>query len=286
MRRKVLKVALLMAVIAGCVGCGGKDSNQAINDIPPVETIDFLWDDTKASLDNVPTVAVKESVEGTENKTKSDSEKETNSANKETQKATEKATQKEPEVVCKEFVNIYMDNKMGRVYINDLKGKTIQAALDNGCICTGYVGTAMDSEDMKYQIGLTYKKETPETTKIIDSLKGTTVAQLKKKYFGISIDTYGDRFGCTVGSVRISFDLDNGAKAIKGHEDDFFFDLEDASEVQNDVLKNIKFVEIDMYGNLDAASNEKLNKINDLGMEDVKKMYDELTFENVMYDIK
>lgn len=53
MKKKILKAALVMTVIAGCVGCGNKEVAQ----IPEVNqpTIDFLWDDreTQAPVGDV-----------------------------------------------------------------------------------------------------------------------------------------------------------------------------------------------------------------------------------------
>ena len=116
---------------------------------------------------------------------------------------------------------------------------------------------------------------------------------MRKKYSGFSISLFkwGDnfenhRFSSYLGTVEIQYDIDNGIRADKLHDNESFFDLEEAEEVQNDVLKNIKLLGIEFYADIDSESNKKLNEKDDLSMDDVRNMAGEIVLTKVYYRTK
>ncbi len=290
---KNLLVLLVIAALITVAGCGNKEVDT-VNDYNEYTTIDFLCDDTKpvaseTKADVAETDATKSTTADSSTASTSSAVSTEKETQKETQKQTEKQTQKET-VMTQEQWDAYVEAMQGYVYINDLKGKSVQNAKDKGYYRIGYVTASSGSSIQECRIHMKSTNITAEITDMITKLSAMTVAQLKDEYFGVSIDYKGSagnyKYTCSIGSVEFEFDLDNGEKALKGHENDFFFDLEDAGEVQNDKLKNVKFVEMTVYGVLDADSSQKLVKMIDSDTTDDEKSMGELTFEKVYYDIK
>ena len=90
-------------------------------------------------------------------------------------------------------------------------------------------------------------------------------------------------FTADIGSVSISFDLENGEKALQAHDGESFFDLEEADEVQNDKLQNVTVDYITLTGEMDDATTEKLSKLDDYDSETLEEMSDEIVLSMVYY---
>lgn len=176
----------------------------------------------------------------------------------------------------------------GEVVIEDMNGKTLQDAINSGYNFYGY-----HCSDGQYQLNLYRTTGDEHTEKLISDIQGKTVAQMRKKYSGFSINLFkwGDnfenhRFSSYLGTVEIQYDIDNGIRADKLHDNESFFDLEEAEEVQNDVLKNIKLLGIEFYADIDSESNKKLNEKDELSVDDVRNMAGEIVLTKVYYRTK
>ena len=121
---------------------------------------------------------------------------------------------------------------------------------------------------------------------LVESVEGKTVAELVEEY-DISIGYMGFNgqytFTADIGSVSISFDLENGEKALQAHDGESFFDLEEADEVQNDKLQNVTVDYITLTGEMDDATTEKLSKLDDYDSETLEEMSDEIVLSMVYY---
>jgi len=172
----------------------------------------------------------------------------------------------------------------GEVIISELSSKTLQEAIDAGYDYSGYAAFGDDIE-----LYLQTDKVDDSIEKAKESIEGKTIAQLREEY-DISLGYMGFNdeytFSFEIGSVSYSFDLENGVEAIKAHEDEDFFDLEEAEELQNDVVLNLEVTYVNIYATLDAESIKKLNALDDFDREKIEDMAEELVLEKVYYTVE
>lgn len=181
-------------------------------------------------------------------------------------------------------VNVPEPTEDGEVIINDLAGKTLAEAMDMGYDLVGYTGLGDYIE-----LDLESEAIDSNVEKVKKSIEGMTVAEMVEKY-DISIGYMGFNgeytFLADVGSIEFSFDLENGVTAIEAHEDESFFDLETAEEIQNDKLENLKVECIYLVAELDDASCVKLNELDDYDSDIIEEMKDEIVLSKVYYTVE
>lgn len=167
------------------------------------------------------------------------------------------------------------------IIIEELSGKTLAEVMEKGYDFNGYA-SMFGKTELYFQ-----SEETVDgVDELVESVEGKTVAELVEEY-DISIGYMGFNgqytFTADIGSVSISFDLENGEKALQAHDDESFFDLEEADEVQNDKLQNVTVDYITLTGEMDDATTEKLSKLDDYDSETLEEMSDEIVLSMVYY---
>ncbi len=172
-----------------------------------------------------------------------------------------------------------------RVALESMAGKTLADAMDAGYDVNGY---------MRYSdVMIVYADSTDYTddtiTALVDSLTGKTVSEMVAEY-DISIGYFGFNgeyeFFSSIGSIDVSYDLAHGAEAITNHKDETFFDLEEAEEIQSDVLENIKMSDVTFRIEFDDASREKLLAVDDIDTTYIRSIADELIIGEMYYTTK
>ncbi len=173
----------------------------------------------------------------------------------------------------------------GKCVLTDDSVKTLKSAIDAGYDCWGML--SMDDIIM-----LSLKSDTftsDEITKLKENLAKLTVADFADKYdASISHSKYeeGSTFYSKVGSIDISFEVANGAAAIAAHKDESFYSYEDADEIKNDVLTNIKIDSVNITARVNKASVDKINALEDDSIAGIKAIAEEIVFEEVYYEVK
>jgi hypothetical protein len=181
--------------------------------------------------------------------------------------------------------DLVLENTADRTVIEEMSGKTLAELVENGYDINGYFSFG-DS----ITVNVSNKDFTDDAiTSMIDSLNGKTVKELVEEY-DVSIGYMGFNddylFTSYIGSVGIQFDIENGAKAIKAHEEETFFDLEEAEEIQSDILENIKITDLSFDVKLDDASNQMLSEAEDCDTDYIKENANVLVVDELSYTIK
>lgn len=181
--------------------------------------------------------------------------------------------------------DLVLENTADRTVIEEMSGKTLAELVENGYDINGYFSFG-DS----ITVNVSNKDFTNDAiTSMIDSLNGKTVKELVEEY-DISIGYMGVNddylFTSYIGSVEIQFDIENGAKAIKAHEEETFFNLEEAEEIQSDILENIKITNLSFDVKLDDASNQMLSEAEDCDTDYIKENANVLVVDELSYTIK
>lgn len=219
-----------------------------------------------------------------DDKEKTDDTTKTTSDSKESEDKNSKDEDKDEETDDKEDEKDDVVAEDGEVIISELSSKTLQEVIDAGYDYAGYAAFGDDIE-----LYLQTDKVDDSIEKAKESIEGKTIAQLREEY-DISLGYMGFNdeytFSFDIGSVSYSFDLENGVEAIKAHEDEDFFDLEEAEELQNDVVLNLEITYVNIYATLDAESIEKLNALDDFDKEIIEDMAEELVLEKVYYTVE
>lgn len=181
--------------------------------------------------------------------------------------------------------DLVLENTADRTVIEEMSGKTLAELVENGYDINGYFSFG-DS----ITVNVSNKDFTNDAiTSMIDSLNGKTVKELVEEY-DVSIGYMGVNddylFTSYIGSVEIQFDIENGAKAIKAHEEETFFNLEEAEEIQSDILENIKITNLSFDVKLDDASNQMLSEAEDCDTDYIKENANVLVVDELSYTIK
>ncbi len=216
----------------------------------------------------------------------------TESTNEAATETTTKAGENE-EISIEDFLSddsfdledLVLENTADRTVIEEMSGKTLAELVENGYDINGYFSFG-DS----ITVNVSNKDFTDDAiTSMIDSLNGKTVKELVEEY-DVSIGYMGVNddylFTSYIGSVGIQFDVENGAKAIKAHEEETFFDLEEAEEIQSDILENIKITDLSFDVKLDDASNQMLSEAEDCDTDYIKENANVLVVNELSYKIK
>ncbi len=177
------------------------------------------------------------------------------------------------------------DSTENKVVFEEMAGKTLAEVIDAGYDVNSYV--SYSDVVTLYSESDTYTDDT--ITAFLDSLTGKTVKEMVAEY-DISIDYFevDGEYRCfsSIGSVDIFYDLAHGAEAVENHADEAFFDLEDAEEIQSDVLENIEFSDISFTIELNDASRAKLLTAEDFDVTYIRSIADELVVTEVYYTTK
>lgn len=167
------------------------------------------------------------------------------------------------------------------ILIEELSGKTLAEVMEKGYDFSGYA-----SMFGKTELYFNCEETFDDVDAFAKSIEGKTVAELVDEY-DISIGYMGFNgqytFTADIGSVSISFDLENGEKALKAHDDESFFDLEEADEVQNDKFENVTVDYITLKGEMDDATMDMLLKLDDYDRDTLEEMADEIVLSKVYY---
>ena len=170
------------------------------------------------------------------------------------------------------------------IIIEELSGKTLAEVMEKGYDFNGYASMFGTTESY-FSTDETYD----DVDAFVASLEGKTVAELVEDYdISIGYMGFGDEyiFTANLGSVSISFDLENGAKALEAHDDESFFDLEEADEVQNDKLENVELEYMTLTGEMDDATLDMLSKLDDYDSDTLEEMADEIVLSKVYYSFE
>lgn len=172
-----------------------------------------------------------------------------------------------------------------KVALESMAGKTLADVMDAGYDVNGYM--RYSDEVFVYADSADYTDDT--ITALVNSLTGKTVKEMVDEY-DISIGYFGFNgeyeFFSTIGSIDVAYDLAHGAEAIANHEDETFFDLEEAEEIQSDVLENIRLSDVTFSIEFDDASRGKLLAAEDLDTTYIKSIADELIVGEMYYTTK
>lgn len=172
-----------------------------------------------------------------------------------------------------------------KVALESMAGKTLADVIDAGYDVNGYI--RYSDVFLVYADSVTYTDDT--ITTLVDSLTGKTVREMVDEY-DISIRYFGFggeyTFFSSIGSVDISYELAHGTEAIRNHEDESFYDLEDAEEIQSDVLENIEMSDVTFSIELDDASRAKLLAADDIDTTYIRSIADELIVSEMYYTTK
>ncbi len=263
MKKNLLTAFMICCMLTSAVGCSEKAENSKIDE---------------SSESTVTTEATTEAT--SESTTEATSEVATEADEKE-------------EISIEEFLNeasidledLILENTSDKTVIEEMSGKTLTELVDNGYEINGYYSIG-DS----ITINVSNKDYTDDTiTSMIESLNGKTVKELVEEhdvrigYIGFN-DNY--LFTSYIGSVEIQFDIENGAKAIEAHKEETFFDLEEAEEIQSDILENIKINNFTFDVKLDDASNQMLSEAEDWDTDYIKENANVLVVDELSYTIK
>ncbi len=176
-------------------------------------------------------------------------------------------------------------NTEGQVCIDGMEGKKLSEVMDAGFDVNGYMRSGQTA--LVYAFNYDYMDDT--ISSLQKSLEGKTVKEMVDEY-DISLGYMGFNgqyvFFTSVGTVQFKFDLEHGAEAIRNHADESFYDLEEAEEVQSDVLENIAYSTATFSIEFDDASREKIIAIEDISTDKVRAIADELVVSKVYYKIK
>ncbi len=177
------------------------------------------------------------------------------------------------------------DTTENKVVFEEMAGKTLAEVIDAGYDVNSYI--SYSDVLILYSESTTYTDDT--ITAFLDSLTGKTVKEMVAEY-EIGIDCFevegGYRYYSSIGSVDICYDLAHGAEAVENHTDEAFFHLEDAEEIQSDVLENIEFSDISFTIELNEASRQKLLTSEDIDITYIRSIADELVVTEVYYTTK
>lgn len=193
------------------------------------------------------------------------------------------STSKAEEITTTKEVDDAGDSKDGKILIAKLSGKTLEEAIEAGYDFSGYFSSFGDTTLM---LDSTTKDEAVD--KVIKSLEGMTVAEFVEKYdeaIGFTGFDGQYTFITNVGDVRVSFNLKNGAAAIKAHEDDPFYDLENAEEIQEDAFENVELSSMSLTAELDGESKKKISDLEDVSRDIIEAMASEIVLDKVYYSI-
>ena len=180
-------------------------------------------------------------------------------------------------------LNVSEPNEDGEVIIKDLAGKTLADAMDSGYHYVGYTALGGDYVELDLDIEATDSN----VEKIKKTIEGMTIAELVEKYdinLGYMEFNGEYTFLARIGSIEFGFDLENGATAAEAHDDEFFFDLETAEEIQNDKPENVEVERINLVAELDEATSAKLIQLDDYDL--IEEMADEIVFSKVYYTVE
>lgn len=169
-----------------------------------------------------------------------------------------------------------------KIVIEGMTGKKLSEIENEGYKVNGY--SQSPDEFIIYLSNKEYKDD--KSTEFLESLKGKTVKELIDKYdISVSYFGFGDEytFSSYFGSLSVQYDIEHGKEAIDNHKDDDFFDLEDAEEIQSDVLENIELSDISFNLTLDDASFKKLSEVEDVDTDYIKSITDELIVNEIYY---
>lgn len=176
-------------------------------------------------------------------------------------------------------------NTEGQVCIDGMEGKKLSEVMDAGFDVNGYMRSGQTA--LVYAFNYDYMDDTISSLQA--SVEGKTVKEMVDAYdISIGYMGFNDQytFYTTVGTVQFQFDLAHGAEAIRNHADESFYDLEEAEEIQSDVLENIAYATATFSIEFDDASRQKILAIEDISTEKVKAIADELVVNKVYYKIK
>ncbi len=172
-----------------------------------------------------------------------------------------------------------------KAVIEEMSGMTLSEVIDAGYDVNGYI--RYSDVFLVYADSVTYTDDT--ITTLVDSLTGKTVREMVDEY-DISIGYFGFggeyTFFSSIGSVDVSYELAHGAEAIRNHEDESFYDLEDAEEIQSDVLENIEMSDVTFSIELDDASLQKILAADDIDVTYIRSIADELIISEMYYTTK
>ncbi len=169
--------------------------------------------------------------------------------------------------------------------LNEMAGKTLAELEDIGFEVSGFWRIS--------DILFVYAKHDDYTDKNLDafvkSLEGKTVSDMVEEYdFLISYSSLDGIYTLysTLDFMDLYFDLEHGQETLTKHKDDFFFAPEEAPELQNDVLENIRYSNVTFKIELDDASRAKLFAVDTLSESYIESIADELVASKVYYTIE
>ena len=169
--------------------------------------------------------------------------------------------------------------------LNEMAGKTLAELEDIGFEVSGFWRIS--------DILFVYAKHDDYTDKNLDafvkSLEGKTVSDMVEEYdFLISYSSLDGIYTLysTLDFMDLYFDLEHGQETLTKHKDDFFFAPEEAPELQNDVLENIRYSNVTFKIELDDASRAKLFAVDSLSESYIESIADELVASKVYYTIE
>ncbi len=123
----------------------------------------------------------------------------------------------------------------------------------------------------------------------VKSLEGKTVSDMVEEYdFLISYSSLDGiyTFHTKLDFMDLHFDLEHGQETFTKHKNDFHFIPEEAPELQNDVLENMSYSNVNFKIELDDASRAKLFAVDKLSESYIKSIADELVATKVYYTIE
>ena len=171
----------------------------------------------------------------------------------------------------------------GEIVIDEFSGKTLAEIMEVGYEYTGYA-----SMNGSMQVYLDSDKADENVEELKNNIAGLTVAELVDKYdISFGYDGFNGEyiFIAYIGSVAFTCDLENGKKALQAHEDESFFDLEEAEEIQNDKLENIALEVISYTADLDDASAKKLSELDDIDEDVLEEMGEDIVVSKLYYTV-
>ncbi len=173
----------------------------------------------------------------------------------------------------------------GTYVLKEMAGKTLAELDDAGFEVNDYWRIS--------DILIVYAKHDDYTDKNLDafvkSLESKTVRDMVEEYnFLISYSSVDGVYTLysKMGFMDLYFDLEHGQETLKKHENDFHFAPEEAPELQNDVLENIRYSNVTFKIELDDASRAKLFAASSLSESYIKSIADELVASKVYYTIE
>ncbi len=273
MKKSILSALIACCMLASATGCSDKSDSK---------------DDKKSSSKaDTTTVADEEAADGDESsdEEKSDTTTVVDEEKSDTTTVVDEEAADDDESSDEEKSDTESgDAKDGKIVIDRLAGKKLSELIDEGFHVYGYMTSS--NKAIVYLENKDYEDDI--LTEFADSLNGKTVKELVDKY-DISVGYFGFNgeytFTSTIGTLTVDYDIEHGVEAIENHSDESFFDLEDAEEIQSDVLENVKLSRVSFELALDEASSKKLTDAEDLDVDYIEDIADELVVSEVYYKL-